>query len=203
VAANKKDNKSTFGLSQRNQYVLVGVLGAVLVGILAFRSIGGSSADASPAPAAHVPELGQEVAAPVAVPPMPEEPAVVVPPDELLNDPFRLPDELKRKLNNQKLHGGSIEIAPAKAGPDPLIIKEAQRLKLKGIMGSAGRRVAFIDGYVLRENDTVAGFTVVKINDRSVVLKKEETQVELSLEHNRGGLQPEPELPKDLPNTEQ
>ena len=199
MAARKGKKKGTFGLSERNQYVVVGVLGAVLLGVLMYQAIGNGSADASPAPAASESEAETTALRLIAAPAMPEEPPELLPPRELPIDLFRLPDELKSRLGNRKGETPALGETSGRekpAGPDPLIIQEAKRLTLKGIMGTEGRRKAFISGQVVVEKQKVDGFAIVRIDERSVIVQKDETQVELTLEQEQGGSQPEPALPK-------
>jgi len=199
MAARKGKKKGTFGLSERNQYVVVGVLGTMLLGVLMYQAIGNGSADASPAPSASESEAEPAAVRLIAAPAMPEEPPELLPPLEPPSDLFRLPDELKSRLGSHKGETPALGETSGRekpAGPDPQIVQEAKRLTLKGIMGTEGRRKAFISGQVVVEKQKVDGFTIVRINERSVIVKKGETQVELTLEQEQGGSQPEPALPR-------
>jgi hypothetical protein len=181
--AGEKEKKGTFGLDRRHQYIILAVLGAAFGGLLIYRA--GGSGDASAAAVEQAAESAkpEPVTLPPPVPPLPPEPVACIPPEELPRDPFLMPADLRSKLQQQRKtdeDGHGVEIP---GGPDPLIIKQAHRLTLKGIMGSAGDRIAFIDDEALRVQGTIAGFTIIKIRERSVLLEKEQTELELKLEN--------------------
>ncbi|HUU68930.1 MAG TPA: general secretion pathway protein GspB [Planctomycetota bacterium] len=168
--------KNTFGLSPRNQYMILGVLGAVLVGVLAYQMAG-----AEPKPvetAAGAAETGQ--LEPVAVTPVPAEPKTVSCDPTLPRDPFIMAQLLKELVEQQakpKPHPAQA----AKSGPDPAIIAEAQSLALKGILGDDTERIAYINGSTVKAGDTIEGFQVREVRESGVVLRKEKTDVLLQL----------------------
>ena len=176
----RKGKKSSFGLSQRNQYIVVGALAAFFVGLLLHQGLAGDE-EAAAAPV----ELAQNEPAPLppppAVPPLPDEPVMPDPVQELARDPFALPARIRRRLDKQApTDEGGLTIP---TGPDPEIIREANALLVvKGIMGRPGNRMAFINNRPIRAGGTIAGFTVMEVRERSVLLKKEETEVELELQ---------------------
>jgi hypothetical protein len=176
----REEKKSSFGLSQRNQYLVVGVLAAFLVGLLLHQSVaGGQEADA---PAVQ-PQNGnglEPLPLPLAALPLPDEPVMPDPVPELARDPFALPDKLRKRLEKQvSTDEGGLTVP---IGPDPEIIAEAQTLVVKGIMGRTGNRMAFINNRPIRAGGTIAGFTVVEVRESSVLLNKDDTEVELKLQ---------------------
>ena len=179
-----RQKKSTSGLSQRNQYIVIGVLGVVFAGVLGYRLVG--SDEASAAPVATKPEqpLGESITLPPPGPPPPDEPEMPVPGKHLARDPFVVSAELQKILDERERNDNEAGPAGDPDGPDPKIIKkQAQALILKGIMGNAsGGRTAFISNRPVRAGSTIRGFTVVEVRERSVLLKKDQIEVELKLQ---------------------
>ena len=58
---------------------------------------------------------------------------------------------------------------------------QAGELELISIMQSNGRNCCMISDKLLYEGDSIKGFTVERINDKSVQLKSEEMKIELKL----------------------
>jgi hypothetical protein len=54
-------------------------------------------------------------------------------------------------------------------------------LQLTGTMVSGGRRVAIINGHVLRVGDEIAGWQIKAVEPRAVVLRRQETETRLTL----------------------
>lgn len=175
----REEKKSSSGLSQRSQYIVVGVLAAFFVGLLLHQGLAGDEeADASVEEAQNEPA---PLPLPPAVPPLPDEPVMPDPVRELARDPFALPARIRKRLEKQAPNDEGGLMIPT--GPDPEIIREANALLVvKGIMGIPGNRMAFINNTPIRAGGTIAGFTVVKVRERSVLLKKDETEVELKLQ---------------------
>ena len=172
--------KSSFGLSQRNQYIVVGVLAAFLVGLLLYQSVAsGQEADAPDAQPQNGNGL-EPLPMPLAALPLPDEPVMPDPVPELARDPFALPARIRKRLEKPAPTDESGLTVPT--GPDPEIIAEAQALVVKGIMGSTGNRMAFINNRPIRAGGIIAGFTVVEVRESSVLLNKDDTEVELKLQ---------------------
>jgi len=160
---------------------VIGVLGAVFAGLLAYRLVG--SDEASAAPVATKPEQprGESIILPPPGLPPPDEPEMPVPGEYLARDPFVVPAELQRILEERERNDS--EVGPGGDPDDAKIIRQARALVLKGIMGNAsGGRTAFIGNKPVRAGSTIRGFTVVEVRERSVLLKKGQTEVELKLQ---------------------
>jgi hypothetical protein len=173
-----EEKKGSFGLSQRSQYIMVGVLAALFGGLLLYRAIAGGEADAAPAQQVQQQNGPEQLPLPPALPRLPDEPAMPSPAQELARDPFALPEQLSEKARE------NIDDDQPGALPDGRaaeIERQANGLVLKGIMGSPRNRIAFINNKALRAGGTIEGFTVVEVRERSVLLKKDETEVELKL----------------------
>ena len=87
--------KSTFGLSPRNQYMILGVLGAVLLGVLAYQMAGGGPKPADPAEADGHGTMEPVFVTPV---PVPIEPKSVACEPNLSRDPFVMAQLLKEMI---------------------------------------------------------------------------------------------------------
>lgn len=173
-----KAKKNTSGLSQRNQYIVVGVLAAAFAGLLIYRYAGSGSVTAEAAVRADD-APGQ--LAPLPQPcPVPPEPAAIERGKALTHDPFRISGALKDLLEEQATPGNE-QNGGQPPGPDPAIIAQGRLLALKGIMGDAKGRIAFINDSPVQAGDTIDGFDVLEVRELSVLLRKEETDVELQL----------------------
>jgi len=186
----EKKKKGTFGLSERNQYIVIAALGVFFAGLLIYRFAGDGEASAAATgnqPSQPEPE---RLALPPPGPPVPDEPILPESGERLLNDPFVMPEKL-RKLLEQKLRDGNDEHTGQKqAGPDPEIIKQARTFALKGIIGNDTGRIAFINDRPVKAGTVINGFTVVEVREKSVLLKKEGTEVELKLDAVGGNSPP-------------
>ena len=173
----EEGKKGTFGLSQRNQYIVVAVLGIGFAGLLGYRFVGGDEASAAPVESSPQGLAAKRLPLPPPGAPVPDEPVVTPPGEKLARNPFEMPPDLLRILQEHAENPGSSE-----DGSGTKIAEEANRLILKGIMGSPGDRIAFINNKTVKVGSKIRGFSVVEIRKGSVLLKKGEVEVELKLE---------------------
>jgi len=188
MAGDQKAKKSSFGLSSRAQYVAVGVLAAVLGGLLLYRTVfsGQSDAAAGAAPATDTAAI-EQLAAPPAPFVMPAEPVMPARASIAPRDPFVLPGPLKKMLEEMnKPRAEDVNKTSESPNGDPEIIKQARGLVLKGILGDAQGRVAFINETTVRAGDELEGFAVLEVREKSVLLKKEQTEVIVELPGTSG-----------------
>jgi len=169
--------KTTFGLSPRNQYMALGVLGAVLAGVLAYQMAGGEPKPAEPE-AADAPGVAEAV--PVTPVPVPAEPETIDCEPDLTRDPFVMAQLLKQMIEQENKPKSAQQ--QVKDGPDPAIVAEAQSLAIKGIMGDDRERIAYINGKPVKAGDTIEGFAVLEVRENGVVLRKEKTDVLLQMQ---------------------
>jgi len=178
--AEPEEKKKAFGLNRRNQYIVIAVLGIVFAGLLMYRSVGDGEASAASVQGKPHDGEPQRLTPPPPAPPVPEEPVLPLPGEQLARDPFVVPPVL-RKILEKKDHTSNDTQSGDPDLPDPETIKQAQALVLKGIMGNQARRTAFISNKPVRAGGTIGGFTVVEIRQKSVLLRKGTTEVELKL----------------------
>jgi len=179
--------KGTFGLSRTAQYSLVAALAAVLAGVLLFQVARGGKTAAEAAVQPGEQASPQGLSLPPTAPPLPDERPPAARRDPPGRDPFEMPRELREMLE-ARAHGPQPPPAQAEdaepdkpRGPDPAIIEEARNLQLKGILGSETNRVAYISNKPVRAGSRIEGFTVLEVREKSVLLKKQETEVEIEL----------------------
>jgi len=183
MADAQKEKKGSFGLSSRTQYVAVGLLGTVLAGMLLYRVAFTGESEANTATEAAIEEDMERLALPPALPPLPPEPVLLVRAGTAPRDPFVLPPELKKMLEELSKPKTEQVRKPGDLpkGPDPEVIREAQSLKLKGILGDAAGRIAFINDITVQVGCEFDGFTVLEIRETGVLLKKGHTEARIEL----------------------
>ena len=195
-----KHKTSTFGLTQRNQYIIVGALAAVLGSVLIFQLARRGEATAGPAPAEAeeaAPLPASALPGPAAVP---AEPKAIACAATIEHDPFTMPKLLRDMLDQQAKPKGEAGKPPAARGPDPAVLEQARSLALKGIIGNSSGRIAYINDSPVQAGAAINGFTVVEVREKSVLLKKDQTEVTLELNRpatKRGDIPPEPSTPQN------
>ena len=165
-------------MSARNQYIVITVLMVGFLGLMAHRLSGGSEAGGAETPVrqqtpAPVPFSIEEL---IAVPKA-QAPRIVVPPESLVRNPFAMPPQIRTMIEAKE----KVEEQASENAPDPEIEAQGRALKLKGIIGGEQQRIAFIDDQAVKQGDSIKGFTVVEISERSVLIKREATEVMLEL----------------------
>ena len=184
------EGKGSFGLSQRTQAIIALGLVVLLAVLLVANSVrGNSSPPPPPAPDPGTPPLGQPAgtndaalavlrAEPSSVQ-LPQPPSTVF----ITRDPFVATDRLQEALNrlNPSRLGPQSPNGPSPEDIAKAVLNDATALTLKGIFGDDDERVAFVNDQIVRKGGTVGGFSVVEIEERKIVLEKEDQRIELKL----------------------
>jgi len=174
-----RKKKNLFGMSTRNQYIIMSVLMAGFLGLIAHRLSGGQKTDASDKPA---PQQTGETGVPFSIDelivvPKAQAPKIVVPPESLALNPFAMPPQIRTMIEAKE----KVEEDAGENKPNPEVEAQGRALKLKGIIAGDQQRIAFINDRAVKQGDSIDGFTVVEIGERRVLIKKDATEILLEL----------------------
>jgi len=187
----EKTRKGTFGMSQRTQLIVVGVLAAVLGGLLLYRYVRADASPGAPAgantPTAALPKPSASPAASLAVLRAQVEPLKLVQPPQVVvvtRDPFEPVGKVLEIMHKPKAPpmplGKASKMPSAKLAAEN-IRAQAAKFKLKGVFGGESDPIAFINGRIVRPTSSLGEFTVVEIAGRKVIIEKNGVRVTLKM----------------------